>query len=448
MGKTVKLRKGYDIKLVGEPQEKIVENYVSPTHAIKPTDFLGIFPIPKLTVQVGDDVQAGDPLFYDKSNPDMLYVAPVSGEIVEVRRGEKRAIAEVVILTDKQMRFKDLGTFNPSGASKEKTVDYLKKSGLWPFLRQRPYNVFANSEDEVANIFISGFDTAPYAPNYAFSVKGYEEYFQKGVDVLSNLTSGKVHVSFDSGKKALNSVSNAEVHSFSGPHPAGNVGVQIHHIAPINKGDIVWTVNFNDVIAIGRAASTGQYNTERLLALGGADIKNPQYYRTYIGANIEHMLKDNLSNDHVRAVSGNVLTGESIGHKGHIGFYDNTVSILEEGDKYEMFGWLFPSYARPSASKTFPAFLTPNKKFKVNTNTHGEGRAFVATGVYEKVLPMDIYPMQLAKSIMYNDFDLMEGLGLYEVVEEDLAICEFVCPSKTNFQEILRQGLDALREQG
>ncbi len=445
MGRTIKLKKGFDIKIVGSPKEEILSNFTSSTFSVKPTDFKGLSPIPKVVVTVGDEVKAGDTLFFDKKRPEIKYASPVSGEIVEVRRGDRRAIAEILILADGKQEYRDLGSINPSTASREDLVKFLLDNGCWPFFRQRPFNVIAEIDEIPKNIFVSGFDTSPLAPNLAFAIKESGNDLATGFEVLKKLTSGKVHYNTGPGQSAP-SLSGVEVNSFSGPHPAGNVGIQIHHIDPINKGDIVWTLNVQDVVALGRAVG-GRFNTERLISVGGA-VKQSGYVRTYIGASIAGMLKDNLNGDNVRVISGSALSGNGVGADGHVGYFQNAVSVLDEGNQYELFGWLFPSYARPSLSRSFSGFLRPNKEYKVNTNTNGEPRAFVNTGLYQRVLPMDLYPMQLLKSILYNDFDQMEGLGIYEVVEEDLAICEFVCPSKTRMQEILAEGMETIMEQG
>lgn len=451
MSKNVKLKKGYDIKILGKPQKETDPNFRSKTYAVKPTDFFGLSPIPKIEAEIGQDVKAGDVLFFDKKKPHIKHCAPVSGELIEVRRGEKRAIVELVILADTTNKYRSLPPINVNSAARDQIIEYMLDNGLWPFLRQRPFNIIAESDETPKAIFISGFDTTPLAADVNYMLQGQTEYFQAGVDVLRKLTPGKVHLSTEgigSPCDTFKNVMGVEKHTFTGKHPAGNVGVQIHHIDPINKGDIVWTIKPQDVLVIGRAIKEGKFNTERYYSIGGPQVKVPKYVKGYLGANVAQLLKDNLKNDHVRVISGGVLSGTIIGKDGHIGFFDDSVSIIEEGDQYEFFGWLLPSYARPSASRTFPAFLRPNKEYDVNTNSHGEPRAFVVTGLYENVTPMDLYPMQLLKSILYQDFDQMEGLGIYEVVEEDLALCEFVCPSKTDFQEILRQGLDYVRIQG
>jgi len=451
MAKTIKLKKGYDIKVLGTPEAKIAATHHPNTYAIKPTDFIGIAPIPKLLVEVGTHVKAGEPIFFNKKTPDVLYVSPVSGILSEIRRGPKRSIAEVVIKADAKVQFKSLGMMRISSASRNDIIKHMLATGCWPFLRQRPFNVIADPTKTPKNIFISCFDTSPLGSDYNFSLKGLVAEFQAGLDVLAKLTDGKVYLGLDGNNTPCDTfekAKNVEKVSFKGMHPAGCVGVQIHHIAPISVGDIVWTINPNDVVALGRVFNMGKYDTQRVIATGGPCVKNPAYYRTYLGASIDGLFKNNLTQDHVRFISGNILTGSKITKTGFINFYDYSVSVLEEGDEYEMFGWLMPSYARPSVSRTFTSFLTPKKQYNVNTNTHGESRAFAITGVYEKVTPMDILPMQLLKAVLARDFELMEGLGLYEVVEEDLALCEFVCPSKVDVQEILREGMTYVIEQG
>ncbi len=449
MGRTINLKKGYNLKIVGEPEQTLNTDVKVRTYAVKPTDFNGLSPIPKMLVQVGDEVKAGTPLFFDKKLPEIMFCSPVSGEVAEIKRGAKRAIIEVVILADKKNTYLKLDTINPDNASREAIIEHLLKTGLWPFLRQRPFNVVAGIDEAPKAIFISGFNTGPLAPDLNFTLKGEAAAFQTGVNVLKRLSKGKVHLSLDGANTCdtLSNVKGVEQHTFKGKHPAGNVGIQIHHIDPINKGDIVWTVDPQDVITIGRVFKDGEFNTERLYAIGGPVVKKPSYFKAFQGAAIEGIAKNNLSTDHVRYISGDVLTGRKVDIKGHFGAFDKILTVLEEGDKYELFGWLLPSYPRPSISRSFLSFLKPNKQFNVNTNSHGEHRGMVVTGAFEQVTPMDIYPMQLLKAIMARDFDLMEGLGIYEVVEEDFALCEFVCPSKTDVQEILREGLDYMREQ-
>ena len=444
-----KLKKGFEIKLLGNADNTYLGAKQPNLFALKPTDLIGIAPIPKLKVSVGDDVRAGQPIFFDKPSPSVLYTAPVSGELVEVRRGPKRAIHEVVILADSEMNYQEYSPLNPETASREDITNRLLESGAWVLIRQRPYNVVPNPDVVPQNIFISCFDTAPLGPDHDFLIEGKETHFQAGLNVLSKLTAGKVHLGVSpSSSEVFKNADGVDVHTFVGKHPAGNVGVHIHHVAPINKGETVWTLKPQDVAIIGKLFTEHIFDAERTIAITGDQLQNTGYFKTRIGASIKPIVENNLKSDNVRYISGNVLTGTRIAGEGFIGLFDDQLTVIEEGNKQEFLGWLFPSYARPSMSRTFPAFLSPNREFHVNSNNHGEERAFVVSGQYERVLPMDIYPQHLIRSIMFQDFDQMEGLGIYEVVEEDLALCEFVCTSKQPVQKILREGLDLMRIEG
>ncbi len=447
------LRKGHNILLQGEAAHTIEAASGVRTYAVQPPNFRGILPIPKVVVETGQSVKAGDELFYDKLQPEIKYVAPVSGEIIAINRGEKRAITEVVILADKTVDYRSLTAPDLQTCTREELVGFLMGSGAWPVLRQRPFDVLAEPNLVPRDIFISTFDTAPLAPDLNFVVEGKGPLFQKGLDVLAKLTSGAVHLGLDArGTQAPSAVfteaEGVQKHWFSGKHPAGNVGVQIHHISPIHANDKVWTLNVQDVILIGALFAEGRYNASRVVALTGAELQTPKYVQTYIGANMGELLSGNLKEGNNRLISGDVLSGMKKTAAEFLNFYDDQVTVVEEGDYYEMFGWLLPLSLRPSVSKTFPNFLFPGYKFHANTNTHGEKRAFVVTGQYEDVLPMDIFPQHLFKAIIVNDIERMEGLGIYEVTEEDVALCEFVCTSKQPLQAILREGLDTMREEG
>lgn len=447
-----RLKKGYDIKLAGSADGGVQDANVN-RFAIRPTDFRGIAPIPKVVVEKGDEVQAGDELFFDKSNPDIKYVAPVSGEIVEVRRGAKRSISHVIILADKQSSHKRFNT--PSeDASADELKSFLMSAGMWPYFNQRPFDVVADPSVTPDNIFVSTFNTAPLALDYNHIINGNEAYFQKGIDTLARLTSGSVHLGLDGRKganvsSAFSNANNADIHYFSGKHPAGNVGVQIHHIDAIKSSTSVWTVKLDAVITLGKLMSEGIYDPNKIVALSGTRFFENKIVRTKEGASILELAKDNLVNEghHTRLVCGDVLSGHTALRDEFMSTGENQITSLEEGNKHELFGWLLPLTPRPSVSRTFPAFLMPNHEFDVNTNTHGEQRAFVVTGQYEKVLPMDILPQHLMKAIMAGDIEHMEGLGINELSEEDVALCEFTCTSKMPLQEILRQGLDMMREQ-
>jgi Na+-transporting NADH:ubiquinone oxidoreductase subunit A len=452
--KVLKLNRGHDILLKGQATGSVVQAAQEVrTFGIQPSNFPGVSSIPKLLVEEGAEVKAGDPLFFDKSMPDVKFVSPVSGEVVSVHRGAKRAITEVVILADKEMKYRQIDAFDYEKSSRADLVRFLMENGAWPLFRQRPFNVMASPDEVPANIFVSTFDTAPLSPDLNVVAEGRGEAFQAGLNVLRKLTSGKVYLGLDArGNDAPSAVftgaTGVEKRWFQGKHPAGNVGVQIHHTAPVTSKDKVWTLGVQDVITLGALFSERRYNAERVVALTGAELENPQYVRTYTGASLKELLKGNLKHDHVRIISGDILSGEHKGTDSYLNYYDDQVTVVKEGDYYEAFGWLLPSEMRPTVSKTFFNFLSPKRRFEADTNTHGEKRAFVVTGQYEELLPMDIYPQHLLKAIIVNDFEKMEGLGIYEVVEEDLALCEFACTSKQPLQKILREGLEMVHEQG
>lgn len=452
MGKFIRLKKGFSINLVGKASTKVVDIDQSETVVIKPTDFYGIY-MPKVMVNVGDSVKAGTPLFHDKRHEQIVFTAPVSGEIVEVKRGEKRKLLEIKILADKKVEFESFKKYPVSdinNASASELKAQLMASGVWTNLVQRPFGVVADPNAAPKAIHISAFDTHPLAPDYSILFNGQDHFFQVGIDVLKKLTSGAVHVNTQAASEiatVFSQVKGAEVNEFSGPHPAGCVGVQIHHLDPINKGDVVWTISPAGVIQIGKLFLQGIYDASKLVALTGSEVKNPQYYKTYTGASVKRFIDGNLTNDHVRVISGNALTGTAIGKDGHLGFFDQQITVLPEGDYAEFVGWITPGKRKLSFHRSIGlfSFLSPSKERVVDTNTHGEPRAFVQSGIFEQVTPMDVLPTHLLKSILAQDIDEMEALGIYEVVEEDLALCEFVDVSKHNVQEIIREGIELVQ---
>lgn len=449
MSKSIKIRKGTDIKLQGTPEPVIAQAARPEICAVKPTDFHNL--TPKMVVREGDQVKAGSVLFQDKYREDIKFTSPVSGEVVEIRRGEKRRILEVRILPDSESRHEEFGAADPASLSREQVIEKLMHSGLWAFVRQRPFSTIANPKDNPKAIFISAINTAPLGADLNFICKGKEEFIQTGIDALGKLTNGTIHlnVSSDNSKaSSFSGLNGVQMNKVSGPHPAGNVGVQIHHIDPINKGDVIWYVAPQDLITIGRLFKEGVYNPSRIVALGGSEVNEPKYYETIHGAPVSGLIKGQLKEGNLRIISGNVLTGEKITEDGFVGFYHTEVSVIPEGDEPQFFlteGWLSPGFHKYSISHAFPSWLMPGKKYRLNTNLNGEERAFVVTGELEKVFPFDIYPMQLIKSIMINDIDMMEKLGIYEVDSEDFALCEFACTSKIDIQEIVREGLDTIQ---
>ncbi|MDH3244210.1 MAG: NADH:ubiquinone reductase (Na(+)-transporting) subunit A, partial [Saprospiraceae bacterium] len=356
-------------------------------------------------------------------------------------------------IPDKEQRYRQVPSVDLNTVSREELITFLIDTGAWPFIRQRPYNLVAKPGDVPENIFVSTFDTAPLAPDNDFIIQGQENEWEKGIETLTKLTDGKVYLGLnangtDAPAKAFTNISSAEKVWFSGPHPVGNVGVQIHHIHPVSSTNIAWVLGVQDVIVIGRLFTEGRFNAERLVALTGQGVEDRKYVRVPLGAKISELVKGQELTDAHRIISGDVLSGHKKSKEGYLDFYDDQLTVIDEGKEYEMFGWLLPLKMRPSTSKTYPNFMFPDVEFEVNTNTHGERRAFVVTGQYESMLPMDIYPQHLMKAILTNDYEKMEGLGIHELAEEDIALCEFACTSKQPLQHILRQGLDMMREQG
>lgn len=444
------LKKGHDLKLAGSPKGDIKTIHTN-RYAIRPTDFNGISPIPKVLVEAGSEVKAGDPLFFDKKRPEIMYASPVSGEVVEVKRGAKRSIAEIIILADKEISYKSFEAPNLKNVDRAELVNFLVGSGVWPMLNQRPFDIVADINEVPRDIFISTFDTAPLALDSKLIIEGNESAFQKGCDVLNLLTEGSVYLGLDGRGEApasgFSSATGVKKNYFAGKHPVGNVGVQIHHAAPIKGNDKVWTLGVQEVIIIGKLFLEGKFDASRLVALVGSQVTHPSVIRTFQGASIADLVEGNLSEEKNRIIAGNVYTGKQTTEEGFLGYFNNQITVIKEGDEYEAFGWLLPITPRPSISGTFPNFLFSEFEFEGETNTHGEKRAFVVTGQYESVLPMDVYPQHLMKAIMAGDFERMEGLGINELSEEDLALCEFVCTSKMPLQQILREGLEMMREQ-
>ena len=448
MSKQIRLKKGLNIHLLGDADKVYASTKPSKKYVVKPTDFHSLNP--KLCIKVGDRVKAGTPLFFDKYNEKINFCSPVSGELTDIVRGDKRKILEVVIQADSEISYEEFTTATSNNLSREQIIEEMLKAGVWPFIRQKPYDIIANPADMPKAIFISAFSSAPLAIDNDFALYGMDEIFQKGLDYIVQLTNGTTYLNIDGNtnpSKVFTTVKGVEINKFSGPHPAGNVGIQIHHIDSINKGEVVWYLQPQDVIAIARLFTEGKYDVSRIVALCGSQIKKPRYYRTMAGAQISNMLIDNIKEGKSRVISGDILTGTQINSDGCLGFYDSQLTVVPEGDETEFLGWILPGVHKFSASKTFFSWLWPSKKYNLDTNMHGEERAYVMTGEYEKVLPMDIYPTHLIKAIMIEDVELMENLGIYEVSPEDLALCEFVCTSKIEVQSIIRQGLDLVRKE-
>ena len=450
------LKKGYNIKLAGKTEKVLGEARKSKLYSSQPPDFIGLKP--RLEVEEGSLVRIGTPLYNDKLRPEIKFVSPASGKVVQINRGERRAILEVVIESDNQDATIDYGKFNSDELENLKSDDVKKQlleSGLWPVIRQRPFSKIADPAAVPRDIFICAMDSAPLAADPEFLLENEDENFHAGLKILKKLTEGKLFLTVDGSKdshvSAIEKAQDVEVHSFKGKHPAGNISVHIHHIAPINVGDIVWYVYAPDVALIGKLFLSGTYPIERIVAVAGSSIKAEarKYYKTRIGSKVQTLaLEGDLIDEHGRYISGNVMSGRKLTENGYLGFYDRTLTVIPDSRKRILFGWMTPGLRDESFSRLFLSKLIPSKEYIKDTRIHGGKRAFIQTGEYEKVLPMDILPAHLVKSIMAEEIEDMLALGLLEVDEEDFALCSYICPSKIHFGSYIRQGLDILEKEG
>lgn len=445
----IRIKKGADIKITGQPKQEVLGEVKADVYAIKPDDFK--FLHPKLSVKEGESVKAGQPIIYSKDDHRITIPSPVSGQVVEIVRGEKRKLLAIKILADKNIEYLDFGKLNPETATREQIIEKLLTSGLWTLVRQRPYGCIAHPEDKPKAIFISCVDTAPISADPLFVINGKKQFLKTGLEAIKKLTEGKVHLTFSADNPSPEIFfgilsGNIETHTVSGPHPAGNVGVHIHYIDPINRGERVWYLYPQDLVMIGELLETGRYNASKLVALTGPMVSNPGYYQIISGASLKGV-KALLKEGHSRVISGNILTGVRQDEDGFLGFYDYTISVLEENHEPEFLGWLLPGIGKFTIHRALLNWFQNGKVLPYNTKMNGEERPFVVTGEYEKVFPFDIYPVQLLKAIMVNDIEKMEQLGLYEVVEEDFALCEVVCTSKIPVQETVYKGLELLKSE-
>ena len=451
MSQNIKIRKGVDIKLVGAPADTTSVAKRSKTYAVQPPDFLGL--TPKLSVKEGATVKAGQPLFFDKKKDAVQYASPVSGKVSAIVRGAKRTILTVVVAADASDSYVEYGTLDVSKASREDLINRILVGGMFPFFRQRPFDVVADPKETPRSIHVSGFDSSPLSATSSVALEGRMDDFQNGINALATLAGeGVVHLGVEAGDSTYDSVSGCTKTTFSGPHPVGNVGVQIHHTAPVNKGEVVWTIGYQDVANLGAFLSSGKYIPTRVVACGGSECATPSHVSALAGAEVSSLANipsEASSGDSVRVISGTVLTGDKVEATGHLGGYHTALALIPEGNESRFLlsnGWLSLGLDRFSLSKTYFSWLRPkSKEYTLDTNLGGEERAFVVTGEYEKVFPFDIYPVHLLKSILVNDIDSMEKLGVYEVSPEDFALCEYSCTSKIPVQQIVREGLDTLR---
>lgn len=448
MSQNIRITKGLNLNLVGEAEKTTAKAAPSNVYAFQLDDFHGV--IPKMLHKEGAEIRAGEPVFHHKHWEDMMFVSPVSGELVEIKRGARRRILQIKILADKEQKQLTHEPLDLSSVSAEEIKAFMLQGGVWPFIKQRPYDVIAWPDRVPKAIFISGFNTSPLSADLDVVLEGKEKELKAAVHALSRLTPGKVHISLNGKDKGVwSEVEQAEFHRVKGPHPAGLVGTQINRIDPVNKGEVVWTVNAADLVIIGKLILEGVFDATRRIALGGSVIKEPQYFEAKIGAEISTILyAGGVRDTKFRLINGNVLTGSKADPEGYLGFYNSEINAIPEGDDYTFFGWNKPVFDKVSSTRAFTfSWINPKKKYDLDTNTNGEHRAFVVTGLYEEVFPMDIYPLQLLKACMVKDLDEMENLGLYEVAPEDFALTEFICISKQPHQQIIRDGLDLLEKE-
>lgn len=446
MANRINIKKGLQIPLLGAAEEVIRGTVKSEFVHICPEDFHGI--TPKLAVRVNDVVKAGTALFYEKNHPDMRFASPVSGVVTAIERGEKRRILRIVIKADSNVQYEEQHVKNVATLSGEEVKKSILDAGIWFLIKQRPYDVVALPDKQPRDIFVTGFDTAPLAPSTDFLLQDKEADLQAGLDALAKLTTGKVYLSIGSSTKlkGLREAKNVVVTEFNGPHPAGNVGVQINHIKPVNRGEVVWTLNAPDVAIIGRLFNKGITDLTHTVALTGSEVKQTGYYHMAIGTELKSIFAQNVTEGiSLRYISGNPLTGHKIDAEGVLRAYDKQVTVIPEGDDiHEAFGWASLSPKRYSAGGTYLPF---KKKFRLDARLMGGSRAIIVSNEYDKVFPMDIFPEQLIKAIIAFNIDKMEQLGIYEVAPEDFALCEFVDTSKLELQRIVRKGLDLLRKE-
>ena len=444
MSKGIRISKGLSIKIKGSAEKKIENLPLASTYAFNLNDFH--LTVPKLILREGDSVKRGTPIFHVKSNEKLNFASPVSGTVKEIVRGERRKVYNIIIDSDGKDNFVRHKPPVLENSSPQELIDLLLETGLWPYINQRPFDIIADPNLSPKAIHVSCFDSSPLAVDYEFIMNDRLSDIKAGLDCLNQIVSGELHLGLRSSQKLFQKeFSNYKINIFDGPHPSGNVGVQIHHVNPINSGEVVWTLKLEHIAVIGNLILTGEYLPNRTIAVSGPPVKNPKYFNLRTGASLESLL-NNVEIDNkidVRLINGDVLSGHKVDSNGYLGHYNNKLCVLKEGNQYRLFGWIpFINNTVPSIYKTSFSWLFNNKEKDYDTNLNGEERAFVATGEMESVFPMDIYPMQLIKESMIGDIEKMEKLGIYEVSPEDFGLIDYSSSSKIEAQTIIRQALD------
>lgn len=447
MANVIKLRKGLDVNLKGKAVKELFQVKSPDLYALVPDDFTGVKP--KVLVKEDDIVKVGDALFVDKNHPEVKFVSPVSGKVVKVERGERRKVLSVQIVAETEQQYIDFGKKNVAQLTGEEVKAILLETGLFAFIKQRPYDVTANPEDTPKAIFVSAFNSMPLAADFEFVLQGRENDFQAGLDALAKIAKTHLGVSAAQQSVALTAAKNVTVTAYDGPAPAGNVGVQINHVDPINKGEVVWTLGAEEVIFIGHLFNTGKLDFTRIVAFAGSEVKKPAYAKMIVGQQLNTLLAGNVANDKsLRVINGNVMVGVKTTADGFLAAHATEVNVIPEGDDvHEMLGWIMPRVNQYSSSRSYFSWLLGKKEYTLDARIKGGERHLIMSNEYDRVFPMDIFPEQLVKAIITGDIDRMEALGIYEVAPEDFALCEFVDSSKLEVQRIVREGLDMLRKE-
>lgn len=448
MVQVVKLRKGLDIRLKGTAAKQ--KTQIPPAYeevALMPQDFVGVTPKP--VVREGDVVKAGDTLFVNKASQEVGFSSPVSGMVAAIVRGERRKVLRIVVKADKETQYTDYGQKDPAKLTGEEVKASLLQAGLFGYINQLPYAVSTTPDTTPKAIFVSALRDMPLAADFEMELQGNEETFQAGLTALSKVAKTYLGIGARQTSLALTQAKDVEIYAFDGPCPAGNVGVQVNHIDPVNKGEVVWTVDPSAVIFFGRLFLTGKVDLRKVIAIAGSEMASPAYVETIVGAPLKDILRGQLDNrPHVRLINGNPLTGRKSSLDDYLGAHTSELTAIPEGDDVdEMLGWIMPRTRQFSTSRSYFSWLMGKKEYDLDARVKGGERHMIMSGEYDKVLPMDIYGEYLIKAIITGDIDKQEALGIYEVSPEDFALAEFVDSSKLELQKLVREGLDILRKE-
>ncbi len=445
----IRIKKGHNINIAGQPAFGIKECISPHSVAIHPNSFRYVKP--KLLVKEGERVNLGAPLFFDKLMPEVKWPSPGNGTIKEIRYGSRRVIEKVTIILDEESEVSGEKIYSKdtlSSLNKQEVINHLLMGNLFPFILRRPFNKVANPKELPRDIFVSGYNTSPMLPDLELVLSNQKVEFQAGLDILSCLTDGSVYLTVRNNSDIFSDIKNIKLNTIEGPHPAGNVGIQIHHIAPLNPSDVIWTVEAQHVCLLGKYFLSGHFDPSIIVSIGGPNITNPIHLRSRLGTSIDTIIKDQIKQGDNRIVSGDILTGKESSENGHLGFYHSCVSVVPKSEKRKFLGLFQLGGTDSHYSLTNSFFGKRNKNFYFTTLNNGSERPIVPIGSWEAVLPMDILPNELYRAIVANDLDLMEKLGILECDEEDLALCSFACPSKIDVGGMVRHGLNMIWDEG